>query len=349
MRKKDTTILAIGDPPDYDSFRKFDKERKYILEQGFNYKAVDYEELFNAEDLGISTGKVIVFLFFPFYYWNRNIEHRGYRGIYGNLSFCRKFSRFSEDLIARIESVLPGKDLFFINDPRVSSLYRDKLLAQEALSGSGINVPQRIDTRSVRVVKNLLGDGRKMYIKPRYGSMGKGITFLEKDNWQTNFRFRENRIANIRSDQGWKFHGITGNTGFLKSLLCKDVIIEEAVELFNLKGFKVDFRVYCFLDKVLYIYPRKNNIDSVTTNISQGGKGDPKLLRVMPRKIISKINRQSLKTMKVLKLNFAGIDIAIDSNMENIYVLDVNMFPGFPKRRTFKLARSMVSGLRMLE
>ena len=46
--------------------------------------------------------------------------------------------------------------------------------------------------------------------------------------------------------------------------------------------------------------------------------------------------------MKVLGLGFAGMDIVIDNTLSNIYIVDVNMFPGFPKRKTFNLAWDVI-------
>ena len=175
--------------------------------------------------------------------------------------------------------------------------------------------------------------------------MGKGITFLQLGDWQTNFKIREKKIISRKSDYGWKFRDVTGNSTFLSNLLKNNVFMEESIEPLNIKGDKVDFRVYTFFDKVLYIYPRRNHIDAITTNISQGGRGDPSILEFVPDKLLSKIGKTALKTTKALKLNFTGLDVVVDSSLKGIYVVDVNMFPGFPKRKTFNLARSMAKEL----
>ena len=44
----------------------------------------------------------------------------------------------------------------------------------------------------------------------------------------------------------------------------------------------------------------------------------------------------------------AGMDIIIDRNLRNIYVIDVNLFPGFPKRKTFNLGRETVKRLKII-
>lgn len=133
-----------------------------------------------------------------------------------------------------------------------------------------------------------LGDklktGHRFFLKPRYGSMGKGITYLSLSDWKTNFSFKNNRIIGRISDYGWKFRDITRNHKFLRQLLAKDVFIQETVDSPIIHDNKLDFRVYTFLNKAIYAYPGRNSLDKVTTNISQGGCGDSKLLELLPKK-----------------------------------------------------------------
>jgi glutathione synthase/RimK-type ligase-like ATP-grasp enzyme len=206
-------------------------------------------------------------------------------------------------------------------------------------------VPRSINPTSINHIERFLKGKRKLFIKPRCGSMGKGMTYLEKNKWQTNFDIRGSRIVSMRSDYGWEFRDVTGNSSFLKKLLEKDVIVEEAIDPFKIKGNMVDFRIYGFLNKILYIYPRKNKTDSITTNISQGGKGAPGIRSFLSKNTVKKIEEQTLSAMKALGLNFVGLDIMLNKNKSAAYVLDVNMFPGFPKMRTYNLARSLISEL----
>ena len=108
---------------------------------------------------------------------------------------------------------------------------------------------------------------------------------------------------------------------------------------------KVDLRIYTFFNKVLYIYPRKNHAEKVTTNISQGGIGAPELLNILPKSLVFKAKKLAEKTSKVLGFNLVGIDIALDRNLKDMYVIDINAFPGFPKRKTFNVTRYMVKEL----
>ena len=102
------------------------------------------------------------------------------------------------------------------------------------------------------------------------------------------------------------------------------------------------------MHKVLYVYPRRNKPDRITTNISQGARGDPGLLKKIPQNLIVKAKKTALKATKALGLKFAGVDICLDKNLRDVYIIDVNLFSGFPKSRTFNLARSMIEELNVL-
>ncbi len=346
--KERITILAIGDRVDHDSYKKFHKEKAFILKSGFDYASIDYERFLIRGAPLIKTKKVIVFLFFPFIYWNKYIEHKNYKGIYGNHSFYKKFVLFWNKVEKALKDSLLDKEVFFVNSPHFCGLYRDKIEVTRKFSHERIPDPRLYNIHSVKKLKNLLDKGHSLFLKPRYGSMGKGITYLTWSNWQTNFIFKNGKIISKKSDHGWKFRDITGNNAFLHKLIKKDILIEKAVDSLLLKKMKVDMRIYTFFNKVTYIYPRRNRADSITTNISQGAKGDPSILQRLPKDLVKKAKKLASKVSAVLGLNLAGMDIMMDSNLKDIYVIDVNLFPGFPKRKTFNLTQRMVRDLAKL-
>ncbi|GAF74674.1 unnamed protein product, partial [marine sediment metagenome] len=88
-----------------------------------------------------------------------------------------------------------------------------------------------------------------------------------------------------------------------------------------LNKMKVDLRIYTFFGKVLYVYPRKNHPDKVTTNITQGGKGDPSLLGILPEHILAKAKKLAEKTSGALDFNLAGVDVIVDRNLKDAYVV----------------------------
>ncbi|MFC1708672.1 RimK family alpha-L-glutamate ligase [Candidatus Omnitrophota bacterium] len=346
-RENQITVLAVGDRQDFDSFAKFDREKDTFLSQGFDYVSTNYGRLLKGKIPPIKTKKVIIFLFFPFVYWNRHIEYKNYKGLYGNHNFSIKFMRFWIRIDNMIRTLLCDKKIAYVNSPLLCGFCRDKLQVMDELSRSQVPQPQLYKIGHLKDMQERLVRGESFFIKPRYGSMGKGITFLSWSNWQTNFRFKNNKIINKRSDRGWRFRDITVNDAFLAQLLKRDedILIEETINSIILRGMKVDLRIYTFFNKVVYVYPRKNAPDRITTNISQGGSGDPRILKMLPKHLLIKAEKIAEKISKVLNLNLAGIDIMLDKNLKDVYAVDVNVFSGFPKRKTFNLAKHIIKDL----
>jgi len=341
LRKRGVAILAVGDRKDYDAYRKFDRDRRFFIDNGFDYASIDYKGLLAGRIPEIPAKKIIVFLFFPFYYWDKYIEHKNYKGIYGNMGFHRKFQRFCGRLRKIVKKTYIDKDILFVNDPISCAYYRDKLEVKKGLAKAGVLTPKLYKIGKLKEMLHLLNKGHNLFVKPRCGSMGKGITYLSWPDWETNFGFRDNKIISRRSDHGWRFKDVTGNHAFIRQLLRKDMLIEEAVDMLIVNKFKVDLRIYTFFNRVIYIYPRKNLPDRVTTNITQGGKGAPEFLDILPKGLVTKAKKISEKASRILGFNLAGIDIVLDRNLKDVYVVDINAFPGFPKRRTFNITHRM--------
>ncbi len=340
-----TAILAIGDKSDFDSFQKLQFNKRDFRRCGFIYHSTDYERVMNGVLPSIGPERIVIFLFFPFTYWNDHIEHKNYRGVYGNRTFHRKFVRFWKAVEDKIRRQYAHKRIFFINRPHLCAAYRDKLNVINTLREEKIPQPTVYDYTYHDIRRNLT-NGQRYYLKPRFGSMGKGITFLSRKIWKTNFIYQKNRIVSLKSDYGWRFEDITGNDNFLKALLGKDIIVERGMNHFRFNGDIVDLRVYVFLNEVIFIYPRRNRADRVTTNISQGGRGAPRLVRKLPRDLLEKTRREARRTTTSLDIGFVGMDIIPDPVTRTAYVIDVNLFAGFPRRQTFNMARHLAESLR---
>ena len=92
--KKKTTLLVLGDRCDYDAFLKLKRETEIFQPSALNCAITTYESLEKGRLPKIQSDAIIVFLFFPFHYWDKNIETHRYRGIYGNEEFYNKFRIF---------------------------------------------------------------------------------------------------------------------------------------------------------------------------------------------------------------------------------------------------------------
>ena len=339
-----TTVLVLGDDSDWESYNLFCKQlQKYRSKKNMNWVTATYDILEKNELPLIESDTIIIYLFFPFTYWDKHIEKEGYKGVYGNVEFYNKFRSFWSEIHRTLKKVYRGKKIRFINHPLKIAIDRDKELTKTILSENWINTPIPYYTRDYKDILKLVNmENKKLFLKVRYGSMGKGITYMEKGNWKTNFRLEDDRIISPRSDYGWTFIDITDNVKFLKEILTKDIVIEEAVDSYKLDDIIFDLRLYVFYDEVLYTFPRTNKKSAIIANISQGGKErTTRFLKKFPKNIINKAIKDGIRTVEAMDINFAGVDVMISKEFK-IYVIELNTFPGFPIESRFNLSRRII-------
>ena len=338
------TLLAVGDIQDWDSYLKFYRQRRLLKKYDFGFAATDYDSVLSGDCPSLASETIVIFPFFPFVYWDREIEPRAYAGLYGNKRFYAQLRRFWKTVGKRLQDNYEGRNVHFINSPANIPTERDKELTKRILARAGLHTPRSYKAADVSSVLRLLRQGRELFIKVRYGSMGKGITYLAQGKWHTNFGLRSGRIVNRHSDYGWKFRDVTGNRAFLKQLLAEDVIVEEAIPRWVIGNAHFDLRLHVFFGKVLYMYPRCNTIGSVTTNVSQGATSKTMaFLKGISRNLIGEAERAGIKAARSLGLNCAGVDILLHPGRREPTVIEVNAFPGYPKMRTFNLARHLMA------
>ncbi len=321
-----TTILAIGNSSDYESYLKFIKQ---------NVVSAKYGKL-----LPDIKGNVIAILFFPEWYWNNYIETPKYRGIYGNKKFFDKLRNYLEFYQKKLEKKY--KNIKYVVHPSKLYFDRDKEYIKELLIKNKITVPKSYFTRSIKKIKEL-SQKKNIFIKVRYGGMGKGITYISKNKILTNFRFKSGRIISRKSDHGWSFK--ESNDKFLSELLKNDIIIEDAIEPYLINERKFDLRFYISYGKICYIYPRSNDAENVVTNISQGGKGETQnYLKKIPKHLMKKAEIQAIKAAKAYNVNFTSVDVLLSK--DKAYVIELNVFPGFPRSKLFNLAKRLIKNIR---
>lgn len=305
-------LYSIGDR-DVDSEKQFENFSGYERVISMTYK-----DLFKSRKT--IDNRAALMLFFPYNPWNEIVENK--QGIYGVGTFGRNIQKLKSKLCHKLEEVFPNA--IYVNKPQLFALERDKKLMKEVLRKNGIPVAPSIP-KDISVIDEELNKGTIIYIKARYGSMGKGITRLSKDKWFTNYKYDGINIQNHEQDDGWQSIDITNNYSFLEKLLKEDVIVEKGLEAQNLK---FDIRGIFVYGKLREIYGRTTR-NSHITNLSQGGTEleYEYLERILGRAKLAEGINEMQKTCNLIGASLIGVDLIYDNEL-NPYILEVNSFPG---------------------
>jgi len=349
------TILAIGDTlptkkvPHLSyldrSLLKFIDYMDLLFKKSIDLNVCDYQALLKGNLPRIDTHSVKAMLFFPYSYWNRHIEKRSQDGrIYGGRAYGEKFKNFSDMVNSRLRKAYKRQNLSFVNPPGSIKLDRDKKQTKLIFKKKGIPTPILYKIKKPEEIIDLIDKGQSLFLKPRFGAMGKGLTYLAKDGWYTNFLYRSGNVISRGFDYGWDFMKVTGKLGFLEKLIRNDFIVEEAIDLPMIGRKKFDLRCYCIYGKVPYMYARSIPAKNFVTNWSQGGKIEGKsFLAKIPKKRLVLAKKYALLAAKALGLNYAGVDIVFSKDYRKVYVLEAHSFPSY--ETGFDLMRYLINHL----
>ncbi|MDP8234715.1 MAG: hypothetical protein P9M06_07995 [Candidatus Saelkia tenebricola] len=334
-------ILVIGErkmikdrlvDPSCNSFIQHLNER---VNKDAEVRVINYKDVFLDNLPEIKRSDLIVMLFFPFQYWNKNIEVYGKDSrVYGDKKFGREFEQFFKKVDKIIMKKYHDKKIEYVNHPQASILDRDKERCKMFLKKHDVPIPKSYDIKSLKDIQHLVDRGVSLYIKPRFGSMGKGISYLSNDLLITNFMFQKGKVISHSYDYNWRFHEITKLADrkiFLKMMILGGFIFEEAIDPPIHKGRRSDFRVYCVCGKISYYYARSTPSVSLVTNWSQGGKIEKKrkFSQYIPKTKLKKVESLARKVAKDLNMNYAGVDIIFSKDYKKIYVLEAHSFPAY--------------------
>ena len=300
-------------------------------------KIINYRDAFVGNLPEIKSSYLIIALFFPFQHWNKNIEvYNKDSRVYGDKNFGRDFEKVFQKLEKVITKKYCDKKIEYVNPPKVSVLDRDKEECKNFFKKHTLPTPKSYDVKSLKDIQRLIDRGISLYIKPRFGSMGKGISYLSNGLLTTNFLFQKGKVISHPFDYNWRFHEITKQADrnkFLKAMILKGFIFEEAVDPPIHKGRRSDFRVYCVYGEIPYYYVRSTPAVSLVTNWSQGGRIEQKkkFSQYIPKAKLRKVKSLALKVARDLKMNYAGVDVIFSKDYKKVYVLEAHSFPAYEK------------------
>ena len=72
--KKTKTLLVLGDDKDFDTYKKFIKQKRFFYKSMITVKHIDYLSLLKNNLPSIASKEIIIFPCFPFEYWDKYIE-----------------------------------------------------------------------------------------------------------------------------------------------------------------------------------------------------------------------------------------------------------------------------------
>ncbi len=341
------TLLILGEYAEDDLNKNIKRLQRYAKEIKIPVKTISYEQLFSKNKFKINTDNLSVMFFFPFKFWNKNCEIPKDTSIYGvSKQSYEIFKEFWQDVKNNLGKRFSDKNVSYIINPDYAALDRDKIKTHDLLKKAGVATTITLP-KNLEIILNI-SKNEGVFIKSRYGALGKGITYLSKKGWFTNYKIgRKNNVENYLDIKDWKFSEITENKDFLKNLLDLEVIIEKEIKSPNLNpGKKFDLRVYSLYGESPHMFIKENYEKNIITNFSQGGKINHKYKEILPEKTINLAKEQALRASKCLNSNFLGIDIIFDKNLYTPKILEVQTFTGFPQIKYCNLSKLLANKIK---
>lgn len=184
--------------------------------------------------------------------------------------------------------ILKKLGVVLFNDINCIEKSTDKSMTTFLLSNKKINTPYTWVPENLKIAKKIIKKEEYIIWKPLFGSQGKGLKIIKNKN----LTIKDERVYYLQK--------------------------YENIKIKSKKEWQ-DYRILVCDNKIIASMIRKNKKN--ITNIGQGGK--PFNLNI--NKDIRKI---SIKASKIVKANYAGIDLIIDKN-KNLKVLEINSIPAW--------------------
>ena len=289
-------------------------------------KLMSYQEFFSSRKK--FSDPAIVYFDFPHRLWDRHVEHGP--SLYGTKEYGSSIVNLAFRIADQFKTRFPRARA--VNHPLSIVSERDKLLAKALVREAGVPTVHSLD-RHLQSVLDALDDGSSVYVKVRFGSLSKGITFLSPGHWVTNFSYDGRRIDRYPSERSWPEREVTGDLHFLSLLLSQDVVVEKAVENPLSREFRLGLRVYSVYGVAdrRFAYAslaRKGITSGASTGLVDRFLSYDDLGALLPSSSLDGALRLAERAASALHLSYAGIDILFEGDDFLPLFLEANSFPG---------------------
>ena len=283
--------------------------------------------------------------FFPYTFWNANCEVPQDTHLYGtsNKAYV-KFKEFFLEIGKELERRFGGGRLNYVIPPEGAPIDRDKIETVQRMRQHGVPTPKPVQHSTLQEVLEQITPESGVVLKCRYGAEGKGITVLRYNEWLTNYKVEDFKLSNHGVYGKWPFVEITGKRELLEQLLQHEVIVEKEIippDVFGRKKF--DLRFYVVGQRTPHFFARLNDPREIVTNFSQGGTVMHNPDTGLDQIAIKNASALALRAARSMNLQFLGVDIMFDGNMDTPLVVELQAFTDFPKIEKFDLAQYIIS------
>ena len=324
-----TLLLVVDDSPS-DAVAPLLARLDRTSGHGTGLRVHTYAEV--ARGIPPLSEDTLVILCFPHAFWDTGIEGR-LPGPYGTARYAKALREHLLRTGEMLAAVSPGP-VHYLNPPRSVALTRDKAAAQHLLDRCGVPVPERLTAPAPDDVLAELRRGGSLYVKAVCGSMGKGMTHLAPDRWQTNYHYdgkdllrpvRPAGEADWERSEQWLFQDVAvGDRAFL-DLLCRTpgFLFERRIGRPGDGPNRTEFRITVAGASVAAVEERRAPPQALTTRRAEGGHrhgDDPEHPRARAA------CDAALDAARALGLGYAVFDVVTDTDAAP-YVVDTTACP----------------------
>jgi hypothetical protein len=331
------TILPVGDvsgaqqgaPTALGDFLDACRRR---LPPGWQVRPVDYASVLDGK-LPSVDGAVVAVLFFPYRYWDGEIEGR-LPGPYGGLAYATALSGYLAACGDALVGTLPA--VRFLNAPHAVARTRDKVATKEALVAHAVPTPAWHQALDPARLRELLDAGERLYVKARCGSMGKGLAVLERERWRTNFAVAGDRLTaptaaagGFEARERWPFREAEPWAQALVDAACStDFLVESAPREPLVDGSRIEVRCTVVAGRLTRIDLLAAAAGAPTTRVVDGGRpveadaGD-----VLPPGSRRALDAAAVAAADALELDYVVLDVVFDGDLDRPEVIDAQAFP----------------------